>query len=232
MTQGFVVGYDPGGKDAHGVAALEVREGNLRWIPSVLHVNEAKTLGGAVSWIERTCRGGRIVAVGIDTLTEWNSGVSGWRSADLWLRRKYPLVVKSVVAPNSIYGSMAINGAAFLTILGPRFRSDGTMVTEVHPKVCFFALTGKKHAWIDDDPQMWDWLLAELGIESPDFVRGKGHHFDAGMAVMAALRGLNGDWKLDLHSASEAASNGPVRFFGETHYWWPHDERSSRGGVA
>lgn len=232
MTHAFVVGYDPGGTDAHGVSVLQVRAEDSEWLPLILQVNGSSTLEAALLWIEQACRGGRIVAAGIDTLTEWSSGPGGWRGADLWLRQTYPSVAKSVVAPNSIYGSMAINGAAFLTLLGPRFRSDATMVTEVHPKVCFFALTGRKHTWINDDPQMWDWLLAELGLESPEFVGGKDHHFDAGMAVLAALRGLNGDWKLDLHSASEADSNSRVRFFGETHYWWPHEEVSSSRGVT
>jgi hypothetical protein len=31
VTTAFVIGYDPGGKDAHGVAVLEVCEENARW---------------------------------------------------------------------------------------------------------------------------------------------------------------------------------------------------------
>lgn len=230
MTNAFVVGYDPGGADAHGVAVLEVREEDSRWQPNILHVKESKTLEAAVSYVEESCQGGRIVAAGIDTLTEWNSGPSGWRGADLWLRKTYPLVAKSVVAPNSIFGSMAINGAAFLTLLGPRLRSDVTMVTEVHPKVCYFALTGGKHAWVQDDPQMWDWLIAELDLEAPDCIGGRDHHFDAGMAALAALRGLNGDWRRDLHSASAGDNKGRVRLFVDTHYWWPGDGPSKDDG--
>ena len=31
MSKAFVIGYDPGGNRAHGVAVLDVREENGRW---------------------------------------------------------------------------------------------------------------------------------------------------------------------------------------------------------
>jgi hypothetical protein len=51
-------------------------------------------------------------AAGIDTLMFWETGASGWRAADGWLRQKYPRAIKSVVSPNSLYGAMAIQGMA------------------------------------------------------------------------------------------------------------------------
>ena len=231
MITAFVIGYDPGGEDAHGVAVLEVREDDRRWNPIALQVSLARSLRDAVAWVNDTCRDGRIVAAGIDTLTEWNSGAGGWRRADFWLRRTYPSMAKSVVAPNSIYGSMVMNGAAFLTLLAPRFRSDGTMITEAHPKVCYFAMTRKKHAWLDDKSDMTAWLLKELGIGAPASGFGSEDHcFDAGLALLAALRGINRDWRLDLHAAPNDEEYGRVPFFGQTHYWWPEALKPEIGG--
>ena len=222
MTTAFVIGYDPGGEGAHGVAALEVHEENSRWNPVALQVIAARSLRDAVAWLEDGCRDRRIVAAGIDTMTEWNSGSGGWRPADLWQRKKYPIVAKSVMSPNSVYGAMAVNGAAFLTLLAPRFRSDDTMITEAHPKVCYFAMTGKEHAWANDSARMVGWLLRELGTDLPAAGFGsKDDCFDAGVSVLAALRGLNGDWGLDLHAVPSDEKAGRVLYFGQTHYWWP-----------
>lgn len=144
MTPAFVIGYDPGGNGRHGVAALQVRERKGRWIPVDLQVRTVDTLTDVVEWVEdQICRDVRIVAAGVDTLTEWNGGRSGWRPGDCWLKDAYGEVAAKIVASHSLSGSMAVNGAAFLTRLEPRFRADGTMVTEAHPKVAYFALTGR-----------------------------------------------------------------------------------------
>ena len=117
---------------------------------------------------------------------------------------------------------MAVNGAAFLTLLAARFHSDGTMITEAHPKVCFFALKQSKHAWGTNHSDMGAWLLKEFEIvAAANTFAGDGHCFDAGMSLLAALRGLNRDWTIDLHAEHSEADEGRVRFVGHTHYWWP-----------
>lgn len=40
----------------------------------------------------------------------WNGGPSGWRPADSRLKSLYPEVAGKVVAPDSLFGSMAIKG--------------------------------------------------------------------------------------------------------------------------
>lgn len=220
MKPTFVIGYDPGGNGAHGVAALRVcAEGDI-WQPLDLRAETAYTLANAVAWLDATCRDGRIVAAGIDTLTEWNSGPSGWRQADLWLRDAHPAVRNSVVPPNSLYGSMAVNGAAFLTLLAPRFQRDTTVVTEAHPKVLYYALTGTRANWKDRASEMDEWLGSQLGVPA-SVSDPSDHRFDAAMAVLAALRGINREWALDLHALSRAERASRVLFCGETHYWWP-----------
>lgn len=222
MTPSYLLGYDPGGEHAHGLALCELEQVEGRWCPRSLHGATASSVREVVAWVEAQTEGGRILAVGLDTLTEWNSGNGGWRPADLWLRKAYPAVRNSVTTPNGLSGSMGINGAAFLTLLAPRFQQDGTQVTEAHPKVLHYALTGRKHAWSVDRDAMASGLLRELGLRlTPDVFGHEDHPFDAALALLAALRGLNVDWTLDLHALQAHKTGDRVPFAGLTHYWWP-----------
>lgn len=223
MNRAYLVGYDPGGDNSHGLALCEVVEMDGRWSLQSLQVTTARTVHEAVAWVASMTAGARLLAVGLDTLTEWNSGSAGWRPADLWLRKSYPTVRLSVTPPNALYGSMAVNGASFLHLMAPRFQHDGTQITEAHPKVLYHAQTGRKHAWATDRDFMSTWLLQELSLSStPDVFGHEDHTFDAALSLLPALRGLNGDWTLDLHSLLNSKTGDPVRFAGPTHYWWPH----------
>jgi hypothetical protein len=230
-SRAFVVGYDPGGNGKHGVAVLEVRKHENRWRPVDMQVSAEKTLDAVLRRVDKRCDRRQIVAAGIDTLTEWNSGRSGWRPADRWLRETYPAITNTILSSNSLYGSMTVNGAAFLMLFRHRFRSDATMVTEAHPKACYYASTGKKGEWPARKREMIRWLIGEIGIDvSPSlFDADDDHRFDAGVAVLAALRGRNGDWSQDLHILPQKTDGAIVRFFGRTHYWWPSDPLSSTG---
>lgn len=222
QSETLLVGYDPGGEKAHGLALCEVEQVDGHWCPRTLQVATVSSVREALDWVETKAQGGRILAVGLDTLTEWNSGNGGWRPADFWLRKAYPAVRLSVTPPNALFGSMAINGASFLHLLAPRFLADGTQVTEAHPKVLHYALRGQKHAWAQDQKEMTAWLLGELGLDPVQFGFGQDDHiFDATLSLLPALRGLNGDWTLDLHTLSDPKTGSPVRFAGPTHYWWP-----------
>ena len=238
MTPSYLLGYDPGGEHAHGLALCEVGQVDGRWCPRSLQVVTASSVREGVAWVAAQTQGARLLAVGLDTLTEWNSGHGGWRPADLWLRTTYPTVRLSVTPPNALFGAMAINGAAFLHLLVPRFQADGTQITEAHPKVLYHALAARKHAWATDRGFMSTWLLQELGLDPPPTLSGpEDHPFDAALALLPALRGLNSDWTLDLHTLPKDPKTGdPVRFAGQTHYWWPsqtepdHGEVQSNGG--
>lgn len=222
MTRACLLGYDPGGDNSHGLALSEVAKVGGRWTPQALQTATVGTVREAVAWVEAKTAETRILAVGLDTLTEWNSGSAGWRPADLWLRSRYPAVVKSIAAPNALYGSMPVGGAAFLALMAPRFRHDGTLVTEAHPKVLYYAMTGRKHSWDADKGFMARWLLQELDLAPTPTVFGLADHpFDAALALLPALRGLNGDWPLDLHTLQNPKTGDRVTFAGPTHYWWP-----------
>lgn len=219
-----MIGYDPGGNGKHGLAALRVEKRDGRWKPLDLFVTTAGSLDDVVGWVDTACRDAPIVAAGVDTLTEWNSGRSGYRPADLWLIHKYPDVARSVIAPASLYGAMVINGGGLLIQLQDRFRTDAAMVTEAHPKVCYRAITGEKADWTINREKMTAWLTGELGVGRSKEICVQGDHgFDAAAAALAALRGLNGDWTLDLHALPDEDYVGRIRFCDPTHYWWPSD---------
>jgi hypothetical protein len=229
VSVAFVVGYDPGRNGSHGLATLRVEAKDGRWKPMDLAVSTAADLHGAVGWVEETCRGGRIVAAGVYTLTEWNGGRAGWRPADRWLKIHYPAVGPSIKSPNALRGSMTVNGAAFLLLLAERFQADGTVVTEAHPKVCYHALTGEKPDWSVRREEMAAWLVAELGAGTPDEIcQAEDHRFDAAIAALAAFRGLSGEWTLDLHGLPGADPEQRVQLAGPTHYWWPPDASRRR----
>lgn len=59
MSRAFVISYDPGGIGSHGVAVLEVREGNGRWIPVGLDMKPSYTLQDPRVWLEVTYPGSR-----------------------------------------------------------------------------------------------------------------------------------------------------------------------------
>ena len=222
MTRTCLLGYDPGGDHSHGLALCEVVQVEGRWCSKSLQVATASTVRDVVAWAEAKTAGARLLAVGLDTITEWNSGSAGWRPADLWLRSHYPTVVKSIAAPNALYGSMPVGGAAFLTTMAHRFQQDATQITEAHPKVLYHAMTSRKHAWATDHEFMATWLLQELGLDLPPTVFGPDDHpFDAALSLLPALRGLNGDWTLDLHTLQHPKTGDRVTFAGPTHYWWP-----------
>ena len=99
MASEIIIGYDPGGNDAHGLAELHVHDGRAIRIST-------RTLGTAEDVVSALDSLSSLAALGVDTLSCWSTGPSGWRPADRWLRERYPDVQNSVVSPNSLFGSM------------------------------------------------------------------------------------------------------------------------------
>ena len=128
---GTVVGYDPGGNGKHGFARATVRDGEIVCVTT-------KTLQTAEDVVRSILGGEKPLGLGVDTLTCWSTGRSGWRPADCWLRQRYPAVKKAIVAPNSLFGAMSVNGMAVLLTVRQAF--PGIFVTETHPKVLYYAL--------------------------------------------------------------------------------------------
>lgn len=93
--------------------------------------------GAVINWL--TSGAEPLLGLGIDTLTLWSTGKSGWRPADLELRKRYKGVRNSVLPPNFLSGAMSLNG--MMVMLSLRREFPDLTVSEAHPKVLYFART-------------------------------------------------------------------------------------------
>ena len=200
-------GYDPGGNGKHGIAAVEVASQ-----PVSAKVHTASDAHQVVRWIRDHCAGSA-GGIGIDTLLTWELGKSGWRGADVALRKQYPEVQKSVASSNSLYGSMSVQGPAVALKLRESWPKLG--VTETHPKVLYFALTGTKYEWSVRSEEMTAWLLREFGL--PATPVSNDHEWDALLSACAAWRGFTGQWATDLAELGR----DPVSPVPRARYFWP-----------
>ena len=206
---GIILGYDPGGNGNHGVAACRFETG----IPLEIEISTCESVEDVLSFAEAV---ENLKAIGIDTLTCWGAGQSGWRPADLILRQHYKSIIHSVTSPNSLAGSMGLNGMSVL--IGLRHRDSALVISETHPKVLYFALTGTKYDYVNRHAEMDRLLSSWLNIE----VKTKNdHEWDAVVSILAALKGLNGDWHTDLHAISAVGDGRLIRPCGDSNYWWP-----------
>ena len=206
---GTIIGYDPGGDKHHGLTRLVLKNGSI-------HEGTTKTLDNAEQVIKIAQEQRSLVAVGVDTLTCWSTGKSGWRPADRWLRQKYREVRKSIVSPNGLYGSMILNGMALLVSL--RNQRPDLFITETHPKVLFWFLKREKYDYENKKALMDKTLVTNLGVRiSP----ANNHEWDSAISAFAALQSVMGIWKHDLHEMPMAGEERLVSPCGATHYFWP-----------
>lgn len=203
------LGYDPGGGGAHGVAALHgdrVENDTLR------------TAREATDWLLSRCRVGEKVVLGVDTLTLWSSGPSGWRPADRELRARYPRAQNSIISPNSIFGSMPLNGAVVMRRLAEGV--PGIRITETHPKVLWFALTGTPYNYADQSELMQQSLDGWIGLGPLQY--HSEHAWDALISAYAAREWSLGNWLTDLHDRPASPEEDLVPVCpGSAHYAWP-----------
>ena len=206
---GTVVGYDPGGNGNHGFARATVRDGDIVCVTT-------KTLQTAEDVVRSILGSERPLGLGIDTLTCWSAGRSGWRPADRWLRCRYCPVKDSIVAPNSLYGAMCLNGMAVL--LTVRQACPGIFVTETHPKVLYYAKCNQRYDHSGSNISvMNDSLSSWLGVKvEPQ----NEHEWDAAISILPVVRGLRGSWQ-DLHALPPVSGERLVHPCGETTYMWP-----------
>ena len=207
---GTVVGYDPGGNCKHGLAQAMVRDGAIVSVATKTH-RHAEDVVASILGIETP------LGLGIDTLTCWGTGRSGWRPADCWLRQRYPAVKESIVAPNSLWGAMSVNGMAVLVAVR-RVRS-GIFVTETHPKVLCYALFNEPWDFKGQNTTVMNERLSQmLGV---DVTPQNEHEWDAAISMLAVVGGLRGTWKRDLHALPTYSDERLVQPCGRTAYVWP-----------
>lgn len=195
------LGYDPGGKGKHGVAAAEIKtNGDFKTIPKRETLRDANEV---IQWLHEHKSA---VAIGIDTLLAWSS--KGIRACDDGLREHYSEHCRTVVQQNSLFSAMTINGA----LVACAALKMGFRLVESHPK-----LLRKVELCSDLEVEK---LVAFCHTIEPT------HEGDALIAAWCASRWHFGHWKVNLY---EAISDGNLTFpAGEAVYPWPTQIGQSR----
>ena len=202
-------GYDPGGNDKHGVAVLSVEAEK----PVSITTSTLSSVEAAIRWFSNS---GKPLGIGVDTLTCWSTGPSGWRPADRWLKDQYPEVKGSVASPNSLYGSMSVNGMAVLLAL--RDVAPEITITETHPKVLHWHMMRRPYSFESSQVTMTEALASEFGLP---FSCTSDHEWDAALSALVAFRGVSGKWQRDLHTLPITSGERLVMPCGVTKYFWP-----------
>ena len=213
---GTVVGYDPGGNCKHGLARATVRDGDIVCVTT-------KTLSTVEDVVESILIEPPL-GLGIDTLTCWSTGRSGWRPADRWLRQRYCAVKKSVQAPSSIYGAMSVNGMAVLVAVREAF--PDIFVTETHPKVLYYALFKERYDYTVPNISVMNECLRRL--LNVDIAPQNEHEWDAAISILPVVRRLHESWELDLHDLATDSDKRLVQPCGRTNYVWPGRKPAGR----
>ena len=179
MTE-IYLGFDPGGDGRFGVALLG---------GDCIRTETVSTVDDAIDWSVGECGLRQPVAAGIDTLLHWSTAKSGMRPCDLRLRTKYPAAKNSVMAPNSLYGAMAIGGMA----LAMRLRQlwPEIVLNETHPKVLLHALGAERYNTETVDAAVL-WFVGRAQC-SEWTIRGE-HALDAAVSAWATRKGLEDCW--------------------------------------
>jgi hypothetical protein len=209
MLSGLIVGYDPGGNGAHGIAELQFKDGEV----SALSTRTLDTAEDVISIFEGLPS---LAALGVDTLTCWGTGNGAWRPADRWLRQHCKAVRHSIMSPNALFGSMCLNGMGVL--LAARHRFPKVLITETHPKVLYWQMSKKKYEYKTSKAAMDRMLAGVLGVSVPSATE---HEWDAAVSAFAAFNGVVGRWSHDLHDLPTGKGERLITPCGSTHYFWP-----------
>ncbi len=209
MADALIVGYDPGGDGAHGVALLSLVDGR----PETAQTRTFQTAHEVIEYIEGL---GTVAALGVDTLTCWSTGAGGWRPADRWLRDRYKSIRNSVMTPNGLAGSMGLNGMSVL--IATRWRLPDVMIVETHPKVLYWALANRRYDYQATRNEM-ERMLCEACAAT--LTTANEHEWDAALSALAAARGLLGEWTTDLHALPIGRGERLISPCRRTNYYWP-----------
>jgi hypothetical protein len=201
--QGLFLGFDPGGYRRFGVAAIADESVSFGTVSSIRE---------ALEWSMMASTGRVPVAAGVDTILHWATGTSGMREADKHLRKTYPEVSGSVMAPNSLYGAMTIGGVG----LGIKLREvwPNVLLNETHPKVIFHALSGLPYPRGDMSPaRQWLAETSALKILGTSLSEDE---FDAILSAWATREALCNHW-----TDIAARNSEHIHPISEVTYYWP-----------
>lgn len=181
----LVLGYDPGGKGSHGVAAVRVaQDGSLTDLVAADAVQDAEA---AWAWMSAHTDA---AALGIDTLLAWSP--RGGRACDDWLRQAYKAHAPTVIPQNSLYSSMTLNGA----MVARWAARKGLPVSESHPKLLVRTRTRPDRS---TETMIAAYrLMKESGTGSAALERQADDKADAVVAAWCAAQGFLGLWPTNL----------------------------------
>ena len=148
-------------------------------------------------------------AAGIDAPLWWSLGSSGLRDTARRLHVRYPAARQSILAVNSLWGSVLVQGVLVAHLLRDRFTSMG--LTEAHPKAVLVAL----------GHDFWEQKFAAipLDVTLDDPVDNRR---DALIAAVAAREGFRRVWPEDLVAKLPTSEQNPSsRWLAPVHYYWP-----------
>ena len=175
----FWIGADPGGKDAFGLAFVDV-SGAVR-CETVSSVHEA---------VKAVTAMGKALDLGIDAPMWWSAREGGGRMADKRLRDCYRIQSGTIQSGNSLQGAALIGSALLASRLREAF--PGLRITESHPKALLLALRL-------DGVQ----FAARYGIQTN---WGNEHERDAAIAAACAREGFEGRCVVfEFHAVEDAA---------------------------
>ena len=194
MTTSIFLGYDPGGRDCNGVAAVQIAaSGSIERLKTEI-VRDASE---ALEWLSQF---NDAEYLGIDTLLAWSR--TGGRDCDDRLRSKYKGRGggSSVIPQNSLYSAMTINGV--MVAMEMKEAKSSLVLCESHPKLQVSANL------LPPDVVK---LHATLAVDGND------HCSDALIAAWCASRWHYRAWAFDLYT-SESNLVFPV---GHAVFPWP-----------
>lgn len=206
FSSSVFLGFDPGGSQNYGVAKL---------VGSHVSTKTVDTIEDAILWAIETCNGDLPVAAGIDTLLHWATGQSGLRAADKHLKEKYPEVIKSVIAPNSLYGAMTLGGMGLALEL--RKKWPEISLNETHPKILYHALSQQPYPRKKISEAV-EWFQEYTGCKHGQSI-GNDHEFDAVLSAWSTRQALKERWgDLALLPPTQGQHIFPVS---NINYYWP-----------
>ena len=215
------LGYAPGGStriaNKSGVSIVTLSEGGVRY-----QTGAVSCVDEAMGWFADRLGGAVPSAAGIDAFLFWETSRCGWRAADRWLKTTYSPVTRNVLPSNSVQGAAAIQGMA----LGISLRRawPEIVLTEAHPKVLYYALSGNRYEWT---PKVSRWLEESIGASNGSPIQTQ-NEWSALVSAWSALMGHTRSWKIDLRLQSKYA----VEPAGSVVYWWPGGDEPETDGPA
>jgi hypothetical protein len=170
------LGYDPGGQDRNGVAAAQISENHS------IETLDAAVVRDAAEVLKWFSQYDKAACLGVDTLLAWS--LTGGRDCDDWLRQTYKGRVgrSAVIAQNTLYSAMTLNGA--MVAMEMKKARPSLMLCESHPKL-----------------QRAANLLPASVVERSAQLND--HAFDALVAAWCASRWHFHAWSLDLYQVGE-----------------------------